>query len=393
MSKKESSLDRVLGRIESLDATNLANLAQRLARERSLLETIFNTALEGILVIDERGVIHYANASSYKLVGIKESDVGSVTLWRLIPGLKNSLGLSETSEIESSVSSREIELTYPDKRFVRLYILPFREEGKEEDSDTKRFVVMISDITREKMSNAEMIESERVSSILLLAAGVAHELGNPLNSLTIHLQLMGRQLSKMERTPSVAKAEKSLGICEGEIRRLDGIIKNFLEAIRPREPDFQVVNLQELIEEVLEFQFDEMSGRGISVEVEVKCGPPIVRADRNQIKQVFFNVLKNAAEAMKSGGSIRVVLSADEERFYMRFGDSGVGIKQEDLPKVFEPYRTTKQKGSGLGLMIVQRIMRDHGGQVGIDSEVGVGTVVTLEFPKQDRKFRMLEAG
>jgi signal transduction histidine kinase len=110
------------------------------------------------------------------------------------------------------------------------------------------------------------------------------------------------------------------------------------------------------------------------------------------MKQVFFNLIKNAMEAMSPGGSLKIVSRSDEEKIYLRFGDSGEGIRQSDLSRVFQPYHTTKKSGSGLGLMIVQRIVRGHGGQVGIDSQEGVGTVVTLELPKRNRKLVMLEA-
>jgi PAS domain S-box-containing protein len=387
--KKESSLDRVLGRIDSLDTINLTNLVKKLARERELLETIFNTALEGILVISDLGVIEYANVASHRMIGLKDKDVGEASLWRLIPELRGSLGLDEGARLESSVSSRELQLTYPENRYVRLYILPF--EGEDKEGGDARFVVILSDITIEKQSTQESMESERVSSILLLAAGVAHELGNPLNSITIHLQLMERQLAKLEQTPAHEKLAGSLEVCRNEVSRLDGIIKNFLEAIRPQIPDFQTLNLNELLEESLEFQSNELEDRGITVEIDTGAESPIVRADKQQIKQVFFNVTKNAMEAMQPGGVIRVKIQSDEERFYIRFGDSGSGIKHEDLSHVFQPYHTTKKGGTGLGLMIVQRIMREHGGQVGIDSKEGIGTLVTLEFPKQNQKFRMLE--
>ena len=236
-----------------------------------------------------------------------------------------------------------------------------------------------------------MIESGRTSSILLLAAGVAHELGNPLNSITIHLQLIERQLKKLEESVTRSKLESSVEVCRAEVSRLDGIIKNFLEAIRPQTPDFQTVNLNELLEESLQFQASELEDRGIKVEMEADAESPIVRADKQQVKQAFFNITKNAMEAMKPGGFIRVKVQSDEERVYLRFGDSGSGISQDSLSRIFEPYHTTKKVGTGLGLMIVERIMREHGGQVGIDSKEGVGTVVTLEFPKQNRKFRMLE--
>ncbi len=389
LGKKESSLDRVLGRIDSLDTINLTNLVKKLARERELLETIFNTALEGILVISDLGVIEYANVASHRMIGLKDKDVGEASLWRLIPELRGSLGLDEGARLESSVSSRELQLTYPENRYVRLYILPF--EGEDKEGGDARFVVILSDITIEKQSTQESMESERVSSILLLAAGVAHELGNPLNSISIHLQLMERQLAKLEQTPAHEKLAGSLEVCRNEVSRLDGIIKNFLEAIRPQIPDFQTLNLNELLEESLEFQSNELEDRGITVEIDTGAESPIVRADKQQIKQVFFNVTKNAMEAMQPGGVIRVKIQSDEERFYIRFGDSGSGIKHEDLSHVFQPYHTTKKGGTGLGLMIVQSIMREHGGQVGIDSKEGIGTLVTLEFPKQNQKFRMLE--
>ena len=388
--KNVSSLDRVLGQVDSLDTTNLTNLVNKLARERAFLETIFNTAREGILVISDLGVIEYANVASHQMIGLKDSDIGEVSLWRLIPELRGSLGLEEGTRIESSISSRELELTYPENRYVRLYILPFEGVGGTHSDTSNQFVVILSDITSEKQSSEAMIESERISSILLLAAGVAHELGNPLNSITIHLQLIERQLKKLEESAARSKLESSVEVCGAEVSRLDGIIKNFLEAIRPQTPDLQTVNLNELLEESLQFQASELEYRGIKVEMEADAESPIVRADKQQVKQVFFNITKNAMEAMKPGGLIRVKVQSDEDRVYLRFGDSGSGISQDSLSRVFEPYHTTKKGGTGLGLMIVERIMRGHGGQVGIDSKEGVGTVVTLEFPKQNRKFRML---
>jgi signal transduction histidine kinase len=115
-------------------------------------------------------------------------------------------------------------------------------------------------------------------------------------------------------------------------------------------------------------------------------------ADRNQLKQVFFNLVKNAMEAMTAGGKLSIRVRADDDSVYLLFADTGSGIKTEDLPKLFSPYHTTKTGGHGLGLMIVQRIMRDHGGHVGIESKQGTGTVVTLQFPQKHRRVRMLKS-
>ena len=389
--KKHSSLDRVLGRLDRLDSVNLANLVQRLARERGLFEAVFNTVQEGILVISSDGGIEYANEAAGRLIGLKEGELVGAALWRLVPGLR---ALIEASLGDPAgkfpVIAREIELTYPQPRVVRLYMMPFQSG---EPGDGRRFAVILTDITKDRLTTEERIENERTSSVLLLAAGVAHELGNPLNSLTIHLQLIERKLKKLKESREARSLGVSIQVCQEEVRRLDGIISNFLEAIRPRPPDLGDVNVVEVLEEVLKFQAGELEDRGIHVEVEALAGAPVILADRNQLKQVFFNIIKNAMEAMNPGGCLRIKSRADDESVYLQFGDSGGGIRSQDLTRVFEPYHTTKKGGHGLGLMVVQRIMREHGGQVGLESKEGVGTVVTLQFPQKTRRVRLLKSG
>jgi two-component system, sporulation sensor kinase E len=389
MAKKHSSLDKVLGRLDQLDQANLQNLVQRLARERMLLEAVFNTLQEGVLVIDADGNIEYANDAAGRLIGLKEGAIGA-SLWRVVPGLRASLDAGEEPSAGHAggppLVTREFELHYPQPRVVRLYRVPFHDGP----GGSQRYAIILTDITSEKQSTEELIENERVSSILLLAAGVAHELGNPLNSLTIHLQLAERRLKKLRGTKDGDAVAESLKICQDEVARLDGIIRNFLEAIRPRPPDLADTNIVEVLEDVLRFQARELEDRRIKVEGEMPASTPVIMADRNQLKQVFFNVLKNAMEAMGPGGRLNLRVRADDESVYVAVADTGSGIKAEDMSKLFSPYHTTKVSGHGLGLMIVQRIMRDHGGHVGIESKEGVGTVVTLQFPQKHRRVRML---
>lgn len=387
--RKTSSLDRVLGRLDSLDSVNLANLVQRLARERGVFEEIFNTLQEGILVVRDEGAIEYANAAAHRLIGLGSDDLAGQTLWRLVPGLRTSLGAALDDGAGGSVATvvaREFELTYPEPRMVRLYMVPFRAAS---GPPARRFAVILSDVTKEKQSTEARIENERTSSIILLAASVAHELGNPLNSLTIHLQLMERKLKKQKASKDAESLAESVRVCRDEVTRLDGIISNFLEAIRPRSPDLAETDLNEVLAEVLRFQHRELADRGIVVEADTPELPRVL-ADRNQIKQVFFNLTKNAMEAMRPGGKLKIRSRADDDSVFLLFADSGSGIKQEDLVRLFQPYHTTKSGGHGLGLMIAQRIMRDHGGQIGLESKEGLGTIVTLQFPRKDRRVRML---
>ncbi|AWT59393.1 MAG: Sporulation kinase E [Candidatus Moanabacter tarae] len=389
---KPNSLDRILDRIGDMDEANLSILVQRLARERRLLETILDTIREGVLIIDGEGIIEHGNEAASRMIGFDRKDQGQNPLWKLIPELARTLELSIDGEYsEISVVSREVQLTYPEDRYLRIYLIPFSDEDID-IHEGKRYAVVLSDITEEKITVREMIEDEKTSSILMLAAGVAHELGNPLNSLTIHLQLIKRQLEKKDAEFDLKTTDSSLSVCTREVGRLDGIIRNFLGAVRPTQPNFQDVDLISVMGDVLETIGQELKDQGVSVDIDIDRKPPLVVADPNQIEQVYFNLLRNASEAMEGGGTIRVRSRSDDEFVYLQIGDSGSGIEGQNLSKVFEPYYTTKKGGHGLGMMIVHRIMSEHGGLVGIDSRMGTGTVVTLQLPRRHRRIRRLKS-
>jgi len=181
-------------------------------------------------------------------------------------------------------------------------------------------------------------------------------------------------------------------VCQGEVKRLDGIITHFLEAVSPKQPELNELDLIELVDEVLRVQEAELCDRSLDVNVDVNQPVPVILGDRGQIKQVFFNLIKNAMEAMQPGGELRIVTRSDDEFVYMQFIDTGSGISEAELSRVLQPYYTTKKAGHGLGMMIVQRILRDHGAQLGIESRKDIGTVITLQFPQQHRRTRLLGA-
>lgn len=391
MAKTNDTLDNLVNRVHELDEASRANLIGRLWRERNLLKTVMNTLREGVIVVEASGMIEYANPSSRDMLGFSERDMARLSLWRAFPDLGRSLNLSGKGHLQELANvAREMEITYPQRRIVRLYIVPIEETGEGAVEELARYAVILSDVTQERQQTRQEIENERVNSVLQLSAGVAHELGNPLNSLHIHLQLMRRQLAKLEGERVLEKMEKSLAVCSGEVERLDSIITHFLEAVRPREPDFQDLDLIAPLEESVEFLGPELEGAGIRVDIELVSTLPTVQGDRDQIKQVFYNIIKNARQAMKAGGVIRIRAFSDDEFVYIQVGDTGGGIAPENLRKVFQPYYSTRKKGHGLGMMIVERILREHGGQIGIDSREEVGTLVTLQFPQKHRRIRLL---
>ena len=309
-----------------------------------------------------------------------------------LPEIARAIGLGHGKEgTQAEVIVREMEISYPELRYIRVYAVPIEEVfAKQEEKEEIGIAIIITDITEDKVSLEERIESERVACIMDLAAGVAHELGNPLNSIHIHLQVLRRNLD-LEREDQ-EKSKKSLITCINEVERLDGIIAHFLKAIRPQTPDFKKINLLAVIEETVHLKKEELSAKSINITMEAGVREPLVNGDSEQLKQVFFNIIGNAIEAITSKSEIKI-LSGLEDRFvFVKIIDHGSGISKDDLSKVFEPYYTTKASGNGIGMMIVHRIMRDHGGDVGIDSKVGAGTIVTLRFPRNSERSKLLES-
>lgn len=253
-------------------------------------------------------------------------------------------------------------------------------------------MAVLSDVTAERVQTEDRVESERIDSIVTLAAGVAHEVGNPLNAIGIHLQLLEREAAKLGDTPSARKVRESAAVCRSEIARLDGIVRDFLGAVRPAPPVLADTDLVAVVADAVALLRDQMEQLGVRVSVDVASGVPPILGDRNQVKQALFNVLKNALEAMDRGGEIDVAIAHDDEWVSVEVRDTGVGIPVERLTRVFDAYYTTKGSGAGVGMLILLRIMRAHGGTVDIRSTPGSGTAVTLRFPLRHRRVRTLEA-
>jgi signal transduction histidine kinase len=198
-----------------------------------------------------------------------------------------------------------------------------------------------------------------------------------------------RELRKVEGTKG-GRLQDNLRVVRAEIGRLDTIINQFLRAVRPSQPRRQPEQLQEIMKQSLEFLQPEIADRDVLVETEFDRDVPLLDLDRDQIKQAFYNIIKNALQAMGTGGLLRISITRNDTHAVVGFTDNGSGIASEDVTRIFEPYFTTKETGSGLGLLIVRRIVRDHGGELEMQSEVGRGTTVRILLPLKERRIRML---
>src|SRR5262249_17679513 len=209
-------------------------------------------------------------------------------------------------------------------------------------------VMILRDITQSRRTAQQTIESERLNALTLLAAGVAHEIGNPLNSLHIHLQLMERSLQNLD-DGAKAELQQSIDIARSEVNRLDSIVTQFLRAIRPSRPQLRPENLNTIVEETVRVFTPEIQDRDIVLEQELRSDLPLLQLDRDQMKQAFYNVIKNSLEAMQRHGTLRIYTDMDDTHVLIRFVDTGRGMSAGNLSRVFEPYFTTKPSGTGLG--------------------------------------------
>jgi len=383
---KSAFWNKLIERLDKLDPGSVQAQFLHLASERGLLETIFHALREGILVLDAEGRIEYANRGACRLLGLDEATVTGQPMGDYIHDVEWA-GLHRLDEKEwVRMASREIEISYPEHRFLSIYLAPL-----ENLADGRHGVVMIlRDVTQERDTAEERVESERLNAILMLAAGVAHEIGNPLNSLTIHLQLMDRELRALPEE-SRSSLKELLDVARGEISRLDQILSQFLKAIRPSLPSFERHSLPEIVKETLETLAAEIQDRQVVVEVEPADKLPRVWVDPVQVQQAVFNVIHNAVQAMAGGGVLRISYTKDDRLAGVVIQDTGPGIPAEQMGQLFEPFHSTKAHGNGMGLMIVQRIVRDHGGTVLIDS-LPAGTRVQLNFQREDQRIRLLAA-
>jgi two-component system sensor histidine kinase PilS (NtrC family) len=357
-------------------ASSLAEQARRAgetaARDRAaaldlaaLAEDIVRSLSSGLVTLDERGVIVTLNGAASEILGGSEL-VGS-ELSTIAPALAPLLDRAAQEPVRrSEVEFQRNGLTL----HLGVSVSPLT-DGR---GNVRGRVVNFSDLTELRRKEHELKQKERLAAIGRLAAGVAHEIRNPLAAISGSIELL------KSSPPGGADNQKLMSIVICEVDRLNQMIADLLAYARPRPLDLQDVDLLGLLDETVRVFQQDRSQSNISVRLEPEPGC-IARVDPNQIRQVAWNLLRNAAEAMPEGGNLAVRLFHDAGGVGFEVADSGRGITVEDMERVFDPFFTTKDSGTGLGLATVHRIVEDHKGRIEVDSAVGKGTRVRVWLP------------
>ena len=379
MAASKNFLDRFSKKVDDVDASSRQAYILRLIRERGFFETVFNIVEEGILVVDRRLRIRFFNQAAKEMLALPD-DLSRLRVAQLLQGVDWRRILREDEEEWSRVARQEVELLYPVRRFIQFYLVPLPE-------DAGLAAVILRDVTDARSRTMDELERETVQAVSMLAAGVAHEIGNPLNSLYLNLQLLERSLPDSGGEASALAMVKA---CKGEVERLDRIITGFLSAIRPGRPQFAPVDVRQLIVDVLTFMRPEIEARLVEVKCSWDSVLPPVSGDAAQLKQAFYNIIRNAVQSMSNGGTLQIYGFYDEEYLTLEFADSGSGIDPEHLSNMFKAFKTTKAGGNGIGTMIVERVCREHGAEFGIVSIPGKGSAFQIRFPLGGKRLRML---
>lgn len=363
-----------------------SNLAAR-ERIRALLFQILDSLVIGVVVLDDRDLLTMANDSARRL--LPEIPPGRASL-DILEVLKDRPVLREmvraatrqgdyVQEVEQDLGTAE------DPWPVRITTLPLKDPQKR----TTGTLLLVHDVREVVRMERQMQIAERLSALGTLAAAMAHEIRNPLEAMDLNLALLERSLAALKTSAADGeKPGKYLKILESEISRLAAIVENFLSFARPSRTPVAGIRMDVILRQTVDLLANQAQSKKVALDLSVDENL-VVRGSEDQLKQAFLNLVINSLEAMPQGGSLRIRAQASKQHgiagardlAIVRIQDTGVGIPQDQVSRLFDPFFTTRPKGTGLGLTIVHRVIHEHNGRIRVASVPGEGSTFTVELP------------
>jgi len=377
-------IQKVFKKIDKLDATKIRKIIGELSTEKELYKLVFDSLIEGVIVTNSDNKVILANRTMEDFISMSIDRLyyREIEYCHFDPEIKEVL--DEVLVGGERVVDREIHLRRTDQT-INLSILPLIGNGEPEGH-----VIIFVDITEKRMREMQLRQAESLAALTTLSAGVAHEIKNPLTSIDIHIQLMKKEMARHDGE-DIKNMDNLLAIVKEEVDRLNSIVQDFLFTVRPMSMNLSVENINEIVKEMTQFLRYEVEEENIIFTLDLDEDIPKVVVDPKYLKQALLNVIKNAIEAIHGGGEIRVLTRSTEDGdVSVQIIDNGEGIPENRLGKIYEPYFTTKKFGSGLGLVIVYKIIKELGGTIKVKSKEGVGTTFSIVLPVLEKKKKLL---
>ncbi|HNX69636.1 MAG TPA: ATP-binding protein [Candidatus Omnitrophota bacterium] len=384
MNEKIDFFQKLKARLPHVEKDSLYQRLVDSAQENRLLEEVLENLEEGVILTDRKGMPFFVNRKAEVWLGVRAGKKKSLWEYADDPAmagfLKEHLGSAEVRVVN------DFKLLTPREMQLRIAILPCEQETR------KTFAVFLLDITSRTEQEFETALLSRMESLIRLAGGIAHEIGNPLNAITIHLELLKKRLGGIS-SGKRKEIEDSLTDIQSETKRLDRIIRNFLKATRKPPLRFRLNDLNDTVAEALDFMRPQLDAGKIRIKFSRATDIPPFLMDRERLYYAFMNLLKNALEAMPQGGVLKVSVGQQDRCAVVTIVDSGCGIADEDLPHIFDIYYTTKAEGAGLGLMMVYDSIAEHGGKIDVSSKAGKGTTFKILLPIREPQLQLPDYG
>ncbi|GMO61754.1 MAG: ATP-binding protein [Treponemataceae bacterium] len=381
---------RASTKIAKLSHEQVEQLIEVITEENKLQDAILGSLSTGLLICDNSGFVIQSNKASERIVPFLKSPAEilgqEIPVWHIIDDAEIAAFVKTAWETQKTNVSKDFSCVAPSgqTRYLTISILPLVQE--------KIFgtILKIDDITEKINQDILLRRMENLASLTNLAANVAHEIKNPLGAISIHIQLMQKALAKARRTntlPEEKHSEHYLGIITEEIERLNKIIVDFLLAVRPVKAEFAFVNPDTVVAGLADFIKPELVEKNIQLEFRILENCPDLMLDEKLFKQVLLNLLKNAAAAIPpANGRIFISSHIKENQYVLTITDNGCGMDETTLAHIFEPYFTTKIDGTGLGLTMAYKIIKEFAGDISVRSAVGEGTTFIIFLPLPQKK-------
>lgn len=360
----------IIGSVVEITERKKVEEALRLSEQKTRL--IAENMSDMMMILSTEGVVKYISESHEAVLGVSLNFLEGRSIFELVDPDYVSMLKQKMEHLLENKTSFQIEFPALNRRGQRIILeskwIPILDQNEE----IEHVVVATRDITEQKQTEEYIRQSEKLSLAGQLAAGVAHEIRNPLTTVKGFLQLMQTGISKPGYIELMLR----------EIEHIEGIINEFLTLAKPQVTKMAPTDMGQLLEQMLTLYESQALLNNVQIVRDLDPDLPLVCCDEKQIKQVFINILQNAVEAMPDGGTIRIEARLwDREHIAVRIHDQGGGIPKERLKKIGEPFYSTKEKGTGLGMMISQKIVQEHGGRMNIDSTLHRGTTVEVILP------------